>query len=202
MVTLSPVFGVEALAELMPNSGLEAVFYRTIIFGAFTADFPLVPYHIMSAVIRRKSPAFFRHDAVRYLLVFTKSSPQRPQELQSILSVCTGVEDLWIDDVDNALIPLIQSLPLKHLYGLRIPAIPNSTYVFAFNALAPAYRRRHEIAMHIRRISTDSHASVIHRSILSDGAMLPVIHRILAASGVACLSLSTFTNPVAVCNSP
>ncbi|KAJ6462868.1 hypothetical protein C8R45DRAFT_1220394 [Mycena sanguinolenta] len=65
----------------------------------FTADFSLVPYDIVSAVIRRKPPAFF-HNA----------------ELQSILSVCTGMEDLWIDDMDNALIPLIQSLPLKRLY--------------------------------------------------------------------------------------
>ncbi|KAJ6452823.1 hypothetical protein C8R45DRAFT_638733 [Mycena sanguinolenta] len=164
---------------------VEPVFYRIIILGAVMSDFPLVPYDIMSALIRRKPPAFF-HSAVRHLLVYIPH--QTPQELESILSVCTGVEDLWIDDMDNAFIPLIHSFPLKRLCVAfdNIPA-PSQTLPM-FSCLTHLHLRAHygndepSILAFVEALPKLTHLGFTHLSWIGGRIYLPMLHRLLESS--------------------
>ncbi|KAJ7834200.1 hypothetical protein B0H14DRAFT_1158370 [Mycena olivaceomarginata] len=66
----------------------------------------------MSAVVRRKLPTFF-HNSVRHLMLYALGA-----EVETFLTMCTGVEDLYIfihGSLDTIL-PLLESLPLNRFY--------------------------------------------------------------------------------------
>jgi hypothetical protein len=46
--------------------------------------------------------------------LYLRAAP--PDTMLSILSACTGVENLWIAMIRGDEIPLVASLPLKHFY--------------------------------------------------------------------------------------
>jgi hypothetical protein len=83
-----------------------------VVCETATPDFPTFLSKIVISAIRAKSPSFFPI-AVRNLMLLHDDS----YDAATILGVCTGVENLAISYGQEAWIPLIASLPLKHLYA-------------------------------------------------------------------------------------
>ncbi|KAJ7461205.1 hypothetical protein FB451DRAFT_490457 [Mycena latifolia] len=116
---------------------LEPLLYRTValtnsrgyLMGMDVAEYPRFTSQILLGAIQTKPPTFF-HDCVRNVFFLHESE----DNLQAILSVCTGVENLWImADYDN-LLPVFASLWLKHLYTSLPPffdAFPTSHSFFS-----------------------------------------------------------------------
>ncbi|KAJ7177023.1 hypothetical protein C8R46DRAFT_1077991 [Mycena filopes] len=75
-------------------------------------EFPILTVERVLSLIQSR-PAPFFHNAVRNLY-FT---PLVDKSLVPILTVCTGVENLWMVHDELELDPLVSALPLKHLYG-------------------------------------------------------------------------------------
>ncbi|KAJ6574532.1 hypothetical protein B0H19DRAFT_604764 [Mycena capillaripes] len=99
---------------------LEPLLYRTIVIEEAPSilsmqELPRITIETMLAVIQSKPAAFFR-DRVRHLYL-----REVPTVIESVLSACTGLENVWLGSVPEDCIPLIASLPMKHFYGpLRI----------------------------------------------------------------------------------
>ncbi|KAJ7461193.1 hypothetical protein FB451DRAFT_490402, partial [Mycena latifolia] len=95
---------------------IEPILYRTIVIGAFEHEesYPIfTASDILLSAIKRKPAAFF-HSAVRNLTLYT----DYVDDLPTILSACTGVENLWTTDTEGTgLLPLFARLRLKHLHG-------------------------------------------------------------------------------------
>ncbi|KAJ7890761.1 hypothetical protein B0H13DRAFT_1719908 [Mycena leptocephala] len=97
---------------------VEPLLYRTLIFGSFYDQWtlgghPLANAETLVSVIHCGSkPASFFADTVRHLLM-TDYTPLSAV----ILSVCSGVEDLWIGGTDfsEEMLQTIFRLPLKRL---------------------------------------------------------------------------------------
>ncbi|KAF7340658.1 hypothetical protein MSAN_02137800 [Mycena sanguinolenta] len=159
---------------------IEPLLYRTIVLGFRVPGVPSLPYHIVSSVICRKPKVFF-HKAVRHLLVFTALYPTR--EVDSMLSLCTGVEDIWLFNARKALIPLVRSLPLKRLY-VGFESLPSPTLPM-FSRLTHLHLRVDQkmnlICAFVEALTALTHLSLTD-SFSSDGTAFPMIHRILASS--------------------
>ncbi|KAF7369484.1 hypothetical protein MVEN_00278100 [Mycena venus] len=94
---------------------VEPLLYRIISIGSMPiTGFPSFTVDVMDTAIRRMPPTFF-HGAVRHLVLLTYKNSDF---YEMILSLCGGLEDLWIfnwEDVVNTWIPLIECLPLRRL---------------------------------------------------------------------------------------
>jgi hypothetical protein len=75
-------------------------------------ELPRVTIPLMLALVQSDAAPLLR-DGVQNL--YLRAAP--PDSTLSILSACTGVENLWILNIRVDEIPLITSLPLKHFYG-------------------------------------------------------------------------------------
>jgi hypothetical protein len=73
------------------------------------AGLPTCHADSLIAAIRAKPPSFF-HGAVRHLMLTS------PGNLAEILPVCTSVESLWLLDLSEPLIQLVEFYPLKRLH--------------------------------------------------------------------------------------
>jgi hypothetical protein len=99
---------------------VEPLLYRTMAMDYIPRDRGRPNYSVdaLLSAIRAKPPAFFPR-AVRHLAfpfrVASSGETRSPAEI--ILGVCTGIENLSMLDIPEALIPLVRSLPLKHLYA-------------------------------------------------------------------------------------
>ncbi|KAJ7368668.1 hypothetical protein DFH08DRAFT_831941 [Mycena albidolilacea] len=99
---------------------VEPLLYRTMAMDYIPQDRGRPNYSVdaLLSAIRAKPPAFFPC-AVRHLAfpfrVASSGETRSPAEI--ILGVCTGIENLSMLDIPEALIPLVRSLPLKHLYA-------------------------------------------------------------------------------------
>ncbi|KAJ7183011.1 hypothetical protein C8R43DRAFT_18519 [Mycena crocata] len=94
---------------------LEPLLYRTVVM---TDGEDVIEGHIgalmkgFMPVIQSKPPSFFK-DSVHHLLLAAST----PLEVaNSVIAVCSGVEDLWIN-IDGPDLTTIGSLPLKRFYG-------------------------------------------------------------------------------------
>ncbi|KAJ6475924.1 hypothetical protein C8R47DRAFT_1141779 [Mycena vitilis] len=110
---------------------MEPLLYRTMAveYEGPIAEFPPYPADNIISAIHKKPPSFF-HGAVRHLSLFNNST----YHSEEILGACTGVENLWLSDLQDAWIPLIASLPLKHLYTScysLLHALPPTHQVFS-----------------------------------------------------------------------
>jgi hypothetical protein len=107
---------------LNPALRVEPLLYRTIVVWR-SARFAPTPAPIeghptfyrrnLIPIIKSKPTSFFR-DSVRHLLIH--QIPEDDTEGQSILSACSGIEDLWIFELCPHHLPVISDLPLKRLY--------------------------------------------------------------------------------------
>ncbi|KAJ7131418.1 hypothetical protein C8R44DRAFT_774807 [Mycena epipterygia] len=101
---------------------VEPLLYRTIAFHDGDSDGlkgrPTIREDgkAFVAILKSKPASFFR-DAVRHVLLASKTPPD---VAESVLSVCSGIENLWIliyeDDIHGPLLPLLGHFPLKQLY--------------------------------------------------------------------------------------
>ncbi|KAJ6527039.1 hypothetical protein B0H19DRAFT_1385488 [Mycena capillaripes] len=107
---------------------IEPLLYHTMAveYGLPISDFPTYRANVVISTIRTKPPSFW-HGGVRNLALFSANM----YDAAGILSVCTGVENLTLLYVHEAWIPLIASLPLKHLYACCYPL---------FRALTPGHQ--------------------------------------------------------------
>ncbi|KAJ7461191.1 hypothetical protein FB451DRAFT_1563001, partial [Mycena latifolia] len=100
---------------------VEPLFYRTLTIASegdlhwATKGFPVFPIKMVLSAIKTR-PATFFQDSVRNLLLYDDSAGA----LAAILSVCTGVENLWLTSTNNNS-SVLESLPLKHLYAKLDP---------------------------------------------------------------------------------
>ncbi|KAJ7461190.1 hypothetical protein FB451DRAFT_490394 [Mycena latifolia] len=98
---------------------LEPLFYRTLTIASKDEleiprpddAFPVVSAENVLSSIKTRPATFFR-DSVRNLLLHDKLAGG----FTAILSVCTGVENLWLTSV-KVYLSVLDSLPLKHLYA-------------------------------------------------------------------------------------
>lgn len=82
--------------------------------------------YLSSAIESR--PSFF-HRAVRHLMVAGGDTPT----YEYILSICSGVEDLWINyDLCEIVISVIEALQLKHLHAHALPFLHTLTPIHVF----------------------------------------------------------------------
>ncbi|KAJ7127255.1 hypothetical protein C8R43DRAFT_1028178 [Mycena crocata] len=99
---------------------LEPLLYRTIAIAASEEELDLnkFPWHsrwepLVSLMENKRRSAF--KEWARHLLLAPSSVP--PHAAKIFLTVCSRVEDLWINVDDMAeLLALLRSLPLKRLY--------------------------------------------------------------------------------------
>ncbi|KAJ7461194.1 hypothetical protein FB451DRAFT_490414 [Mycena latifolia] len=101
---------------------VEPLFYRTLTIASEDEDglkmvkgFPVFPTEVIFSAIKTRPATFFR-DSVRNLLLHDDLAGA----FTAILSVCTGVENLWLTSVEDDL-SVLASLPLKHLYAILDP---------------------------------------------------------------------------------
>ncbi|KAJ7834245.1 hypothetical protein B0H14DRAFT_1158961 [Mycena olivaceomarginata] len=107
---------------------VEPLLYRVIALNAPFPGFPLFTDDIMSSLINRKSPKFF-HDTVRHLITFRRSKVE-----DTMLALCTGVEDLYLClnfRADISFLKIIQSLPVTRLYALSYSMTPSAIRIFS-----------------------------------------------------------------------
>ncbi|KAJ6564429.1 hypothetical protein B0H19DRAFT_78366 [Mycena capillaripes] len=92
---------------------VEPLLYRTMTVdhGGTIMGLPDFTSQVVISAIHAKPSSFFP-GAVRHLILFSPDTSNG----EAILSVCTGVENLSISDVQNTWIPLLESYRLKHLY--------------------------------------------------------------------------------------
>ncbi|KAJ7131403.1 hypothetical protein C8R44DRAFT_774785 [Mycena epipterygia] len=101
---------------------VEPLLYRTITFRDGELDMGMEGHPTVHedgkafvALLKSRPASFFR-DAVRHVLL-TSNTPRDVAEF--VLSVCSGVENLWIlvyEDLHDPLLPLMGHLFLKQLY--------------------------------------------------------------------------------------
>ncbi|KAJ7917082.1 hypothetical protein B0H13DRAFT_2444602 [Mycena leptocephala] len=101
---------------------IEPLFYRTLVFGD-TAENSHIP-RLSAAVqtIRAKSPDFIRQN-VRGILWLERSSAGE-REMRTLLSICTGVQNLVLRALTFAMIPLLEPLQLRRLTLLSEGLLP------------------------------------------------------------------------------
>ncbi|KAJ6476697.1 hypothetical protein C8R47DRAFT_657358 [Mycena vitilis] len=101
---------------------VEPLLYRTVVVWrsgryasppAAIAGHPIFYRKNLLPIIALKSPSFLK-DSVRHFLIH--QIPDDDTEGQSILSLCTGIENLWIFEIYPHLLPLVNDLPLKRLH--------------------------------------------------------------------------------------
>ncbi|KAJ6462931.1 hypothetical protein C8R45DRAFT_1220429 [Mycena sanguinolenta] len=150
---------------------VEPLLYRTILLGV---DIP--------------GPPAFLHNAVRGLLTTSRDSAR---ELEMILRLCTGVENLWIPNADETLMLLIESLPLKRLAAAFEFMPPPTSQMFARLTHLYLLVLLGEIVDSVRAfvvaLPTLTHLSLPHLSFSFDVSeneeiVFPTIHRILESS--------------------
>jgi len=112
---------------------VEPLLYRTMAvdYGPILVEYrpiahrgrPKYTANAILSAIRAKPPAFF-HRAVRHLALFASNADEKSAaDSETILGVCTGTENLSMLHIPEAWIPLIASLPLKHLYAEYEPLL-------------------------------------------------------------------------------
>ncbi|KAF7361954.1 hypothetical protein MVEN_00540400 [Mycena venus] len=102
---------------------VEPFLYRTLItLPLLLVDrYPMLTERTLSTVLRSKPPAFF-HNSVRHLFVYTF----RSDFVKFVLSICTGVQNLWSFQASNLLVDLsVKPLPLKRLHTTPMPLFLN-----------------------------------------------------------------------------
>ncbi|KAJ7088096.1 hypothetical protein C8R44DRAFT_819465 [Mycena epipterygia] len=101
---------------------VELLLYRIIALGR--GQLPMLPAitgkFLLSAIKQR--PSFF-HGTVRHLMV----ASVKTTTVESILSVCTGVNNLWVNNDLTQLQTIMEPLRLKHLYAHTLPILRTLT---------------------------------------------------------------------------
>ncbi|KAJ7669842.1 hypothetical protein DFH06DRAFT_1468610 [Mycena polygramma] len=101
---------------------VEPLLYRTIVVwrsGPYAPPPPAIAGHplfyrkTLLPIVESKGRSFFK-DSVRHF--FVDQIFEDDTEIQSILSVCTGIENLWIFEILPHLLPLVDDLPLERLH--------------------------------------------------------------------------------------
>ncbi|KAJ6514162.1 hypothetical protein DFH09DRAFT_1288168 [Mycena vulgaris] len=130
---------------------LEPLLYRTLVICSEVNTIDGIPPFTMATfdhIARTKSASFLR-DSVRNLLVEWIEAEQ----IQTILTICTGVKNLWISPIGSPtplLPPVVEGISLRHLYcdfqelcaffiGLESftqPFFSNLTHLELFNGLS------------------------------------------------------------------
>jgi len=115
---------------------VEPLLYRTIIISPSNSTrhpiegYPIFTTQTLLALLLSK-PASFFHDSVRHLLLHAVED----DFVKFILSVCTGVENLWAPNASVALVDLsLTPFPLSQLYTNFVPLfneVPHTSLIFA-----------------------------------------------------------------------
>ncbi|KAF7330677.1 hypothetical protein MSAN_02453100 [Mycena sanguinolenta] len=159
---------------------VEPLLYKTILLGVDLPGAPSLPYDIVPVVISHRPPAFF-HAAVRHLLAFTPHYPAR--ELEMILRHCTGIENLWIFNTDEKLMPLVESLPLKRLYAAFKPvASPMFSHLTHLQLGVNLDENMDSVQAFIAALPALTHLSLSFDMFENEGVVFAMIHRILESS--------------------
>ncbi|KAJ7353159.1 hypothetical protein DFH08DRAFT_60845 [Mycena albidolilacea] len=158
---------------------VEPLRYRTIILGGPTTITQIIglPLFNDDIIISLRRPPTFFHTAVRYLVLFASS------DMKAMLALCTKVEDLWIYDLEAALIPLIGALPLKRLSvnAARTPLPPGRMFSHLTHLNLRGIYKDAEICAFIAALP-----KLTHLSVSSDASIL-VSHNILDSSPSMCV---------------
>ncbi|KAF7377102.1 hypothetical protein MSAN_00129100 [Mycena sanguinolenta] len=145
----------------------------------------LSPYDIVPVVISHRPPAFF-HAAVRHLLAFTPHYPAR--ELEMILRHCTGIENLWIFNTDEKLMPLVESLPLKRLYAAFKPvSSPMFSRLTHLQLGVNLGEKMDSVRSFVAALPVLTHLSLSFDMFESEGVVFAMIHRILESPSMLVL---------------
>ncbi|KAJ7088124.1 hypothetical protein C8R44DRAFT_819515 [Mycena epipterygia] len=108
---------------------VEPLLYRIVAIDR-VRWLPMLPAFttgkFLSSAIKSK-PSFFGR-AVRHLMVAGGDTPS----YEYILSICRGVEDLWINYDLTEIISVIEPLRLKHLHAHALPFLRTLTPIHAF----------------------------------------------------------------------
>ncbi|KAJ7088102.1 hypothetical protein C8R44DRAFT_892901 [Mycena epipterygia] len=106
---------------------VEPLLYRIIALGR--GQLPMLPAitskFLLSAINQR--PSFF-HGTVRHLMV----AGVKTTTFESILSVCTSVDNLWVNHDLAQLQTIMEPLRLKHLYTKTLPFLRTLTPLHPF----------------------------------------------------------------------
>ncbi|KAJ7123486.1 hypothetical protein C8R44DRAFT_875677 [Mycena epipterygia] len=90
---------------------VEPLLYRTIVVEVeHSSRTPIFPHFTTTSLSSALESKNFHPDAARHLLLYANA-----RTYKDVLARCTGVENLWINDLTD-MAPLIAPLPLKHLY--------------------------------------------------------------------------------------
>jgi len=175
------------LAAQRAKEWLEPLLYRIIALGRrvpLTAGFPSFNDELLSSVIRRKPPSFFQ-SAVRHLMLYIIPIPD---VVLAVVAVCTGVMDLWLLDIHDAWIPLIESLSLRRLCAWHFDL---------FSKLRPTHRVFSRLT-HLRLgynfkdvgstcIALPALPHLTHLSLADDDAFAPICLRMLESLRHLCV---------------
>ncbi|KAJ7087511.1 hypothetical protein C8R44DRAFT_991359 [Mycena epipterygia] len=109
---------------------VEPLLYRTIAVNQTAQLIPMLPAfteNFLSSAVKLKPSSFFRQ-AVRHLfLPFIADDAY-----QLVLSACTCLENLWVNDDLSDKIPLFAPLRLKQLYAIVSPLLRTLTPIHPF----------------------------------------------------------------------
>ncbi|KAF7341527.1 hypothetical protein MVEN_01890300 [Mycena venus] len=153
---------------------VEPLLYRTLVFGSFYDQWTLAGHPVanasafVSVIYSGSKHASFFADTVRHLHMASYTPLSAV-----ILSVCSGVEDLWIGGTDfsGEMLHAIFRLPLKRLYcditdlfnakdslAFTTPSFSNLTHL----ELMPCAHIRPEVVSDLSRVPCLSHLAFDH----------------------------------------
>ncbi|KAJ7088105.1 hypothetical protein C8R44DRAFT_819473 [Mycena epipterygia] len=107
---------------------VEPLLYRIIVLE-LPGRLPLLPAitgNLLSSAMEAK-PSFFGR-AVRHLMLAGVDAPT----LEYVLSICSGVDNLWVNDDLTQTISVMEPLRLKHLYAQTLPILRTLTPLHPF----------------------------------------------------------------------
>lgn len=100
---------------------VEPLLYFSVSVGYSTAikGYPIFTWEVLLAAVRSKPASFFAR-SVRHLNIFMGPQPTDTDNAETVLSLCTCLENLSIarqDRADNILQSLMPTRPLRRLYA-------------------------------------------------------------------------------------
>ncbi|KAJ7869039.1 hypothetical protein B0H13DRAFT_2557976 [Mycena leptocephala] len=140
------------------------------------AGLPTCHADSLIAAIRAKPPSFF-HGAVRHLMLTS------PGNLAEILPVCTSVESLWLLDLSEPLIQLVEFYPLKRLHTSCGPLL----------RLLPPTHRLFSRLTHLEIIRSPDDADVATHLSFHTVKLISICQRLLQSAPRLCVLV--YLNP-------
>ncbi|KAJ7922646.1 hypothetical protein B0H13DRAFT_2267457 [Mycena leptocephala] len=105
-------FRVEPLLYRIMTLGPFPPFINLAFFPSFRG-FPEYPVDVMLRAVAARPPAFF-DAAARHLMIWWVAT--RGEDVEKILAVCTGVQDLSVLQIPDSWLQPIASFPLRRVY--------------------------------------------------------------------------------------